>query len=196
MSTEAKNINVRGEIVVSKKRWFRTIDLAYMGLFVALMAVCSWISIPTTVPFTLQTFAVFATVAILGLSRGTIAVIAYILLGAVGVPVFANFSGGPGALFGATGGYIIGFVFSALIAGGIMKVFGKKVYVMAIAMILGLVVCYAFGTVWFMYFYAKSAEAIGLATALSWCVIPFIIPDCIKIALAICLEKQVSRFMK
>lgn len=177
-------------------RGFRTIDLAYMGLFVALMAVCSWISIPTTVPFTLQTFAIFATVAILGFGRGTIAVLAYIVLGAVGVPVFAGFSGGPSVLLGTTGGYIIGFVFSALITGGIMKAFGKKVWVMAIAMLLGLIACYGFGTAWFMYVYAKQAEAIGLVTALTWCVFPFIVPDCVKIALAIVLDKSVGRFVK
>lgn len=180
----------------NKKIKFRTIDLAYMGLFVALMAVCSWINIPTTVPFTLQTFAVFTAIAVLGTFRGTISVIAYILLGAVGVPVFAGFSGGPSVLLGTTGGYIIGFVFTALIVGGILSVFGKKIWVMAIAMLLGLFACYAFGTAWFMYVYAKGNEAIGVMTALGWCVFPFIIPDCIKIAMAIVIEKSIGRFIK
>lgn len=178
-----------------KKSWFKTIDLAYMGLFVALITVCSWINIPTTVPFTLQTFAIFAAVAILGLERGTIAVVAYIILGAVGVPVFAGFSGGPSVLLGTTGGYIIGFIFSALITGGIIKAFGKKVWVMIIAMLLGLLVCYAFGTVWFMQVFAKQNGEVGLVTALGWCVFPFIIPDCIKIAAAIVLEKSVSKYI-
>ncbi len=185
------------ELVQEKKKetGFHTIDLAYMGLFVALMAVCSWINVPTAVPFTLQTFAVFATVLILGLGRGTIAVLAYIVLGAVGAPVFAGFSGGPGVLLGTTGGYIIGFIFSAIITGGIIRVFGRKVWIMVIAMLLGLVACYAFGTAWFMYVYAKQTEAIGLVTALTWCVFPFIIPDCIKIAMAIVLDKSVGRFI-
>ena len=177
---------------------FRTLDMAYIGFSVALMAVCSWISIPTPwgISFTLQTFAVFAVVALLGLSKGTLAVFIYILIGAIGVPVFAGFSGGPGALFGTTGGYIIGFLFSAIVIGVILKLFGKKVWVMAVAMILGLIACYAFGTVWFMVVYARANGAIGMATALSWCVIPYIIPDCVKIALAILLEKRVGRFIK
>ena len=179
----------------SKKEKWKTLDLAYIGMFVALMAVCSWINIPTTVPFTLQTFAVFATVAILGMKRGTIAVLVYIILGAVGVPVFAGFSGGFGTLLGTTGGYIIGFLFTALITGGIIKAFGKKIWVMAAAMVLGLVACYAFGTVWFIYVYTSTKSAVGIMTALSWCVIPFIIPDLCKIALAILLERRVGRFV-
>lgn len=177
------------------EKW-KTLDLAYIGMFVALMAVCSWINIPTTVPFTLQTFAVFATVAILGMKRGTIAVLVYIILGAVGVPVFAGFSGGFGTLLGTTGGYIIGFLFTALITGGIIKAFGKKTWVMAAAMVLGLVACYAFGTVWFICVYTSTKSAVGIMTALSWCVIPFIIPDLCKIALAILLERRVGRFVR
>ncbi|MGN0131215.1 MAG: biotin transporter BioY [Lachnospiraceae bacterium] len=180
----------------NKTSKMKPLDLAYIGMFVALMAICSWINIPMTVPFTLQTFAVFAAVAMLGLWRGTLAVLVYIILGAVGVPVFAGFSGGLGVLFGQTGGYIIGFVFTALITGGIMKAFGKKLPVMIIAMVLGLVACYAFGTVWFMYVFGKANGAIGVATALSWCVLPYIIPDLCKIALAIFLDKRLARFIK
>ena len=128
------------------KKKFEPLDLAYMGMFVALMAICSWISIPTAVPFTLQTFAVFMTVAVLGVFRGTAAILVYILLGMAGVPVFAGFSGGYGAVVGLTGGYIVGFIFTALITGGIMEAFGKKIPVMVIAMLLGLAACYAFGT--------------------------------------------------
>lgn len=174
----------------------KPLDLAYIGMFVALMAICSWINIPMAVPFTLQTFAVFAAVAMLGLGRGTIAVLIYIILGAVGVPVFAGFSGGLGTLFGQTGGYIVGFIFTALISGGIMKAFGKKLPVMIVAMVLGLIACYAFGTVWFMYVYGRANGAIGVVTALSWCVFPYIIPDLCKIALAIFLDKRLARFIK
>lgn len=195
MSEMTKEMRVETANESRKEKW-KTLDLAYIGMFVALMAVCSWINIPTTVPFTLQTFAVFATVAILGMKRGTIAVLVYIILGAVGVPVFAGFSGGFGTLLGTTGGYIIGFLFTALITGGIIKTFGKKIWVMAVAMVLGLVACYAFGTVWFIYVYTSTKSAVGIMTALSWCVIPFIIPDLCKIALAILLERRVGRFVR
>lgn len=181
---------------MSEKTKWKPLDLAYIGLFIALMAICSWINIPTAVPFTLQTFAVFAAVSMLGLSRGTIAVLVYIILGAVGVPVFAGFSGGYGIILGLTGGYIVGFVFTALITGGIMKVFGKKIPVMVIAMLLGLAACYAFGTAWFMYAYNRDNGAISVMAALSACVFPYILPDCCKIALAIVLDKRLSRFIK
>lgn len=181
---------------MNETRKMKPLDLAYIGMFVALIAICSWISIPTTVPFTLQTFGVFAAAAILGMGRGTLTVIIYIILGAVGCPVFAGFQGGLGALLGTTGGYIIGFFFTALITGGIMKAFGKSIPVMFIAMVLGLAACYAFGTVWFIYVYTNTKSAVSIATALSWCVIPFIVPDLCKIALAIVLEKRVGRFVK
>lgn len=173
--------------------YLKTLDLTYIGLAVALIAICSWISIPTAIPFTMQTFAVFAVVGILGMYRGTLAVVVYILLGAAGVPVFAEFSGGIGVLFRNTGGYIMGFIFAALITGAIIKMFGKKVWVMAAAMVAGLLVCYAFGTAWFMVVYARSNGAVGAAAALSWCVIPYIVPDLVKIALAILLTKRVGR---
>ena len=92
----------------------KTYDLAYIAIFAVLIAICSWISIPMTVPFTLQTFGVFMAVGVLGGKRGSLAVLVYILLGAIGVPVFAGFSGGLGILLNNTGGYIIGFLFSFL----------------------------------------------------------------------------------
>lgn len=175
------------------KSRLNTLDLAYVGLAVALIAICSWISIPTAIPFTMQTFAVFAVVGILGMYRGTLAILVYILLGAVGVPVFAGFSGGIGVLFRNTGGYIIGFIFMALITGAIIQMFGKKVWIMAAAMVIGLFVLYAFGTVWFIVVYAGNNGAIGAAAALSWCVVPYIVPDLIKIGLAILLTKRVGK---
>ena len=84
-----------------------TRDMVYCAMFAVLIAVCSWISIPATVPFTLQTFGIFVTVGILGGKRGSVSVLIYLLLGAVGIPVFAGFKGGIGALLGTTGGYII-----------------------------------------------------------------------------------------
>lgn len=179
---------------MSEKKKLKPLDLAYMGMFVALMAICSWISIPTAVPFTLQTFAVFMTVAVLGVFRGTAAVVVYILLGTAGVPVFSGFSGGYGVVMGLTGGYIVGFVFTALITGGIMKVFGKKISVMIIAMVLGLAACYAFGTAWFIYAYNRDNGAISVMAALSMCVFPYILPDCCKIGLAIVLDKRLGKY--
>ena len=182
-------------VTTSKQKWAAR-DMAYVAIFAVTIAICSWISIPTTVPFTLQTFAVFLAVGVLGGRRGTFAVLVYILLGAVGLPVFAGFSGGLGALLGTTGGYIIGFFFSALLYWAMTKVLGEKTPVMVVAMVLGLIVCYAFGTVWFMTVYARNSGAIGLGTALGWCVIPFIIPDLVTIALAVGLTRLLKPHVK
>ena len=73
---------------------------------------------------------------------------------------------------------------------------GEKLPVMVAAMVLGLLICYAFGTVWFMIVYAKNNEAVGLWTALGWCVFPFIIPDLLKMALAILLTKRLGKYVK
>ena len=151
--------------------------MVYVALFAVLMAVCSWISIPAAVPFTMQTFGVFLAVAVLGGKRGTLAILVYLLLGAVGAPVFAGFSGGISALVGSTGGYIIGFLFLALVMWLMERLLGKKTWVLAVSMVLGLVVCYAFGTAWFMVVYARTTGAIGLWTALGRCVFPYIIPS-------------------
>ena len=173
----------------------KTYDMVYIAVFAVLIAICSWISIPTTVPFTLQTFAVFLAVGVLGGKRGSLSVLIYILLGAVGIPVFAGFSGGFGILLGSTGGYIIGFLFSALLMWGMEALLGKKTWVLGLSMVLGLIVCYAIGTVWFMAVYTKNSGPVGLAAVLSWCVIPFIIPDLIKIAVALGLTKSLRKVL-
>lgn len=171
----------------------KTKDLALCALCAALIAVCAWISIPTTVPFTLQTFAVFAALGLLGGKRGTLAVAVYLLLGAVGVPVFSGFQGGIGALLGTTGGYLLGFLLAALIVWGMEARFGSKTGVFILSAVLGMVVCYAFGTGWFLVVYARTKEAVSLATVLGWCVTPFLIPDAIKIALAVLLRDRLKQ---
>ena len=122
----------------------KTLDMVYIAMFTVLIAICSWISIPTTVPFTLQTFGVFVTVGVLGGKRGSLSVLIYLLLGAIGIPVFAGFTGGMGIVLGSTGGYIIGFLLSALLMWGMEKLLGKKTWVLALSMVLGLLVCYIF----------------------------------------------------
>lgn len=181
--------------VSTASKW-RTVDLAYTALFAVLIAVCAWVSIPMTVPFTLQTFAVFAALATLGGRRGTFAVVGYILLGAVGLPVFSGFQGGLGVLLGATGGYILGFFCSALLYWAVTARFGNRLAAKAVAMALGLLVCYAFGTVWFLVVYARSAGSVGLLTALGWCVFPFILPDLVKLALALLVSNRLEKLVK
>ena len=93
----------------------KALDLAYIALMAALIALCAWISVPLgPVPFTMQTFGIFAALGLLGGRRGTLAFLIYLLLGIVGLPVFSGFSAGAGVLFGATGGYLLGYLAAAL----------------------------------------------------------------------------------
>ncbi|MCR5418851.1 MAG: biotin transporter BioY [Lachnospiraceae bacterium] len=181
---------------VKTGKGIKALDLVYISIGAALIAICSWISIPTEVPFTLQTFAVFFVLLLLGGERGTVATLVYVLLGAVGVPVFSGFSGGIGILFGNTGGYIFGFLFIGLIYILFTRVFRKNIVIKVTALILGLAVCYAFGTAWFMYVYMSNTGAVGLITVLWWCVFPFIIPDLIKLALAVVIAKRIEPVIK
>ena len=159
-------------------------DLAYLGLGAALIALCSWLSVPTAVPFTMQTFAVCLAAALFGARRGLLAVGCYLLLGAVGLPVFALFKGGLGTLLGVTGGYLLGFLFTALVVGLAAERLGRRPRVLIPAMALGVLLCYAFGTAWFMLLYARSSGPLGLGTALAWCVLPYLPADAAKILLA------------
>lgn len=182
--------------MMSTTQKINTTDMVRIALFAVLIAICSWLSVPATVPFTLQTFGVFLTVAVLGGKRGTMAVLLYLLMGAVGIPVFAGFNGGIGALLGSTGGYIVGFLLCALVMWGMEKLLGKKQWVLALSMLLGLVVCYTFGTVWFIIVYARSTGPVGLWTALGWCVFPYILPDLLKMALALILNRRLSPLLR
>lgn len=174
----------------------KTLDLVYIGVFSTLITVCSWITIPMAVPITLQTMGICLTAGLLGMKKGTLSVLTYILLGAIGLPVFSNFGGGLGVLFGSTGGYIIGFIFTALIVGFASDKFKGKALPLIISMIIGVLICYAFGTAWFAVVYAKNGSPTSLATILGCCVAPFLIPDAVKIALAALLTNRLKKFVK
>ena len=169
-----------------------TYRLVYTGIFAVLLAICSWISIPTVIPFTLQTFGVFLTVLLLGGHQGSIAISIYLLLGAVGIPVFSNFGAGIGYLLGNTGGYAIGFLFIGLTGWLFEKIFGRKPVSMLLAMILGLLLCYTFGTFWFMNISMKGVGVFGWMSALTMCVFPFILPDICKLILAYFISKRLK----
>lgn len=176
---------------------FSTKNIALMAIFVALMAVCSWISLSFgQITFSLQTFAVFVTVGLLGLKRGTISVVVYILLGLAGVPVFAGFTGGIGVIAGYLGGFIVGFLPAAIIIGLIImlvKVEGefKKMMVMFIAMLLGDAVCFLIGGIWF-----KNVLELDWASTFSLSMAPYIVPDIAKMLVAIIVINRVKAYVK
>lgn len=177
-------------------------EIALLALGIALITVCAWITIPFgEVPFTLQTFAVAAVGGLLGVKRGTAAVAIYILMGLVGIPVFAGFRPGIVALMGATGGYIVGFLFAAPISGlgaklPVKRPAGRIAAIWAID-ILGLALCYFFGTVWFLLIYnGGNADPMGIGAALMLCVVPYIAPDLLKLFLASLLTVRLEKHIK
>ncbi len=163
----------------------KTRDLSYMALMTALLVLCAWLTIPLgPVTFTMQTFGVFAALGILGGRQGTAAVLVYLALGLVGLPVFSGFSGGPAGFMTPTGGYLLGFLAAALLYWGLT---GRGVP-QAPAMVLGLLACYAFGTAWFFLLYGGDLWGI-----LTLCVLPYVVPDCLKLILALAVTRRVSR---
>ena len=174
----------------------KTKDIVLIALFAVLIVVCSWISIPSVVPFTMQTFAVYLTLNYLGAKRGTVSIFIYLCLGLIGVPVFSNFNSGIGALFGVTGGYMLGWLLSGLVMWLSEKLLGTKIWAQAISMLAGLIVCYIVGTAWFMVVYARNTGPIGIWSALLWCVIPFMIPDLLKLGLALWLSQRLKKITK
>lgn len=173
------------------KRTVKIRDLTYIAMAAALIAVCAWLQVPMVpplVPFTMQTFAVFTVVMTLGWRRGLAAVGVYILLGAVGLPVFSGFKGGIAALLGTTGGYILGFVALCLVYGLFpdrLRFWGCWV---------GMLACYAFGTVWFYIVYLRTTGPVGISTVLAWCVAPYLLPDFCKLLLAYFLSNRLRRY--
>ncbi len=150
------------------------------------------ITIPmSVVPVSLTNLAVYFTVYVLGMKRGTVSYLVYLFLGLVGLPVFSAYTGGPGKLFGPTGGYLIGFIFMALICGFFIEKWQTKLYMHFIGMVLGTVVCYMFGTLWL----AVQAH-MGFYQALAAGVLPFIIGDLAKIVIALLSGPILSKQLK
>lgn len=174
------------------------LDIAMIPLFSAIIALCAWITVPIPgIPFTMQVFGVFAALAVLGAKKGSISIAVYILLGAVGVPVFSGFNGGIGVLLGATGGYIVGFMVSAGVYTLLTQIIrNDSKTAMFLKMACSHVFCYIFGSVWYLVFYTKNTGHIGFFSVLMACVIPYIIPDIVKIALAVFLGSEVKKRVK
>ena len=155
------------------------------AVFAALIALCSWFSVPIgDIAFTMQSFAVFLTLGLLGGKWGSLTIFLYLLLGAVGMPVFSGFRGGVGMLAGVTAGYLWGF----LLAGAVYRILDK--FGSLPAMIAGQLVCYLCGSLWFAYFSGGGTGLIFLR-----CVAPFLIPDALKIYLAHCLTNRLRRHL-
>lgn len=161
--------------------FFNARSMAFMAIFAALICIAAPFAVPLPgglVPISLGTFAIYLTGALLGGKRGAVSVAVYIMLGAVGLPVFTGFMGGFAKLLGPTGGYIVGYIPLVLLTGIFADISAKKRWLMPVGMVLGTAVMYAFATAWNM-----TTMGSELIPALESCVLPFLIGDSIKIAL-------------
>lgn len=160
----------------------KTLSLTLIALMTAITCILGPLSIVvpiSPVPLSFTNLAVFLTVMILGWKKGTVSYLIYLLIGFIGVPVFSSFTSGPAKLLGPTGGYLIGFIFMAIVSGLFIEKFNGKVYMYLLGMAIGAFICYAFGTVWL------SIQAnLNFGAALMAGVIPYLPGDAIKICIA------------
>lgn len=173
-------------------RSFKVRELAQISAFAALMVLCSWITVPASVPFTMQTFAVFLAALLLGAKKGVVAVLVYIVLGILGLPVFSGGRAGISMLFGQTGGYIIGFLVCTFVCGKINEKTKKSPAAMMVSVLAGLLCVYIWGGWWFAFVYL-SKDLAGFWSAFLSCTVPFIIPDIAKATLAVFVARRLSR---
>lgn len=167
-------------------------DMVMVALMAALTCILAPLSIAIgPVPISLTNLVVYFSVILLGKRYGTLSYIVYLLIGLVGLPVFSKFQGGVAILVGPTGGYIIGFIFMAIIAGIFVERFDGNRFMYAVGMVLGTLVVYAFGTAWFCYI-----MDMGVMKALSLCVFPFVLVDLGKIILAVIIAPKMKRLIK
>ncbi len=158
-------------------------NMVRCGCCASLIAVCAWLAVPVgQIAVTMQIFGVFLTLLVLGGGKGTAACAVYLFMGALGLPVFSGFQGGPGVLLGPTGGYLWGFLLLGLCYWVLKKPLGD-----ILSLILGLAVCYGCGTVWFYLIYGGSLWSVVLN-----CVIPYLLPDGVKMIMAVAVSKRIK----
>ena len=184
-----------GESTKKTKRFGDTAvqKICIISIFTALMCVLSPISIPIEpVAITLATLALYIIGAIFPAKISCPIILVYLLLGLIGMPIFSKFQGGPQVLFGPTGGYLIGYIPCVLIESLLIGKFKNKIWMYPIAMVLGTIVLYAFGTGWFLIYGNGKYD---LAKALMLCVVPFLLGDSIKIAAATLMGFRLRKFI-
>lgn len=169
-------------------------QMTLVGLMTAVICILAPFSVIlpfSPIPISLGTLAIHLTAAILGMKRSIISVTLYLLLGLAGLPVFTGFTGGIGRLLGPTGGYLIGYLFIALVCGYFTDKWGNRMLPNLLGMVLGTVICYAFGTLWLSH-----QANLSLTAALSTGVLPFIPADIIKLILAATISYQIRKRLK
>lgn len=167
-------------------------EMTLVGMCAALMGIFSQLAIPipfSTAPITLQTFGVVVIAVLLEYKLGTLSMIIWTLIGAIGLPVFAGFSGGMGILLGPTGGYIIGFSVMVFIIG--FAAWKKSKALLFVGTYLGQAIQYTFGVIQMKY-----VLGLDLKQALVAGVYPFVVKDVIVITLAVIIGLAVKKALK
>ena len=182
---------------MTAKRPLTARRMAYAALMAVAICLCAWITVPFAVPFTMQTFAVFAALLLLGGRDGTLAIALYLLLGLVGLPVFSGFRGGFGHLAGPTGGYLVGFLVTGLAHIVLQPLTERCRAIARIALLFGEhALCYLTGTLWFAAVSAGRGQAVSFLAALGLCVVPYLIPDFVKIILADLMSRRIGKLLR
>ena len=171
------------EIIMTQKQKISAITITKVALSTAIICVLGPLSLTlpiSPVPISLGILGIFFAVYVNGWLWGTVSCLLYLLIGFVGVPVFAGFTSGAAKLLGPTGGYMIGYIFLSLTAGFFITKFEKKIPLHILGMILGTILCYALGTAWLAISLKMTFKAALMAG-----VIPFIPTDAVKMAIAV-----------
>ena len=167
--------------------------LTSIATCVAIITLCAWISIPFTVAFTMQSFAVFLISALFPISVSVSSIAAYLCIGALGAPVFAGFNFGASAFAGASGGFLLGFLFSSFFISSFRKKYHKSKTILAICLTIALILCYLCGYLWYILVFQPSVSA---SNAFAICILPYVIPDIIKIFLVMIVHGKLYPFIK
>lgn len=171
-------------------------DMILISLFSALMCIGAWLHFPATVPATMQTFVVFLSLGLIGSKKTFIVLIVYIFLGAVGLPVFSGFTGGIGALTGPTAGFIWGFLLGVPVFYAFEKYFSRKKSLIIIGYILYILLHYIPGALWYCHFTLGSLSFEGILSSSLVTVVPFIIPDAVKLMLSLFTVNRLKKIIK
>ena len=173
---------------IMKKSSFKAQDITYIAISAVILIICSWIYVPTAIPFTMQSFGVILVCLICEKKQALCAILVYFLLGMFGLPVFAGFRSGVSVLAGPTGGYVLGLFLLPIIIGNNSQ---KSFLGTVLKSILGMAFLYLFGTLWYSFIYTNNNG--GILPILSMCVFPFIIPDIVKCVLAVACAKRINK---
>lgn len=170
-------------------------SMIFIALFATLMCVGAWIHFPSAVPATMQTFVVMTALGLIGSKNTFIMLLVYVFLGIIGLPVFSGFTSGIGALSGPTAGFIWGFLLGVPVF-YISQKFINVRFSLYIGYIIYIILHYIPGALWYCYFTTKELTLQGLFASSLVTVVPFIIPDCIKMLLASLTVKRLKKIIK